>query len=331
MSLPYCPCAHVDSAGKATISRLPGRLGDAGSCERPSRLYCSMCRQWTGKRCESGRSSQCQSCAVVKLGDLRAIARSGIPDSLVGLVALVTLTGPGKRLLPWDVEVCRHAPDVVCSGPLGCRVERVPAAAWHASMPRRWSDFVTYLRRMVGAVEYFKVYEWQQRGVLHVHALVRLEPGVSGKRFEQAVRLCSHRWGFGKPDVRWLPAGDVPTDVWADKPPARNPRACAAGYVAKYVTKGYEDLGDVLVLDVDSGQLHRRCVRPWSSSRTWGDTMRSCRERRRSYWGAGTPVCGAAAAGGSPSGGAAALDPYWNRSTTAAPLAFDHLLAASPM
>ena len=313
--LVYVPCAHVDANGKSTISRLPGQVGDAGPCERPARLYCSLCRSWTGKRCETGRSSRCVSCAAIKLGDLRSVARSGIPDSHEGLVALVTLTGPGKRRLPWDASVCHHAPDVACSGPLGCRVEALPAAAWHATLPRRWSDFVTYMRRLVGDVQFFKVYEWQQRGVLHVHALVRLPVGVSAKTFVQSVKLCSLRWDFGKPDVRWLPVGQVPTELREGVPPARSPRAAAAGYAAKYCTKGYEELGAVRQLDRSTGAISARAIRPWSASREWGETMRDCKARRVSYWALpGLPA--RATVPGAPGGGAA-LDPYWNRSTTA--------------
>lgn len=310
------------------MSRHRGQIGDAGSCESPARLYCSMCREWDGKRCDSGRASKCQTCSVIKLGDLRSVARSGVPESMLGLVCLMTLTGPGRRLLPWDASVCRHAPDVVCSGPLGCRVESLPAAAWHSTMPSRWSWFVEYLRRSVGRdLAYFKVYEWQQRGVLHVHALVRLPDGVSAKSFARAVRLCSLRWGFGKPDIRWLPVGDVPTQLREGVPAARSPRRAAAGYVAKYCTKGYEDLGAVLQLDRSTGALSSRCIRPWSASRHWGETMRDCKSRRLGFW-AGAAASASLLASGAPPGGGAALDPYMNRSTTAgAPMPFVDLSA----
>lgn len=306
------PCNHHEY-GKPRR----GALGDAGSCERPMWFDCVHCGYSWCKPCESGRSSKCASCAARKVGDLRAVARSGVPDNVLGMVALVTLTGPGASVIPWDTRKCSHRPDVACSGKLGCRVDRHAAAAWHKSLPRRWSWFVTYLRRLVGDVQYFKVYEWQERGVLHVHALVRVPDGISGKRFVQAVKSCARSsvTRFGpQVDVRFLPAGDVPAEVRPGVQ-ARSPRIAAAGYVAKYCSKGYEDLGSVAMLDVDTGEITSRCVRPWSASRQWGDSMRTCRLRRFAW--ATTVGCGSAAPTAGPAGGAAArLDPYQNRSTT---------------
>ncbi|MGB3764796.1 MAG: hypothetical protein WA966_16415, partial [Ornithinimicrobium sp.] len=59
----------------------------------------------------------------------------------------VTLTAPGERSLPWDTSKCTHSAETKCSGSIGCKVQRVPMAAWNGDAPRGWSDFVLYLRR----------------------------------------------------------------------------------------------------------------------------------------------------------------------------------------
>jgi hypothetical protein len=209
----------------------------------------------------------------VKRGDLKAIGRSGF-DRPGDRYGLLTLTGPGKDRMPWDTARCGHT-NGECSGKLGCRVDVESAALWHASLPRRWSWFWTYLRRLlVGCtVEYMKVYEWQERGVLHVHVLFRVEGVCSERRFKLMARSAAARWDFGRQlDVRWISAEDALE------------KARAAGYGAKYCVKGYDELGRVETLDPVTGELSWSGVRPWSASRSWGLTMKRCRATRAAWW-----------------------------------------------
>jgi len=250
------------------------------------------------------------------------------------MVALVTLTAPGVTEFPWDTELCSHRRGVRCSGDLGCKVERLPAAAWHDSLARRWSHFVEYLRRdlLDRDLEYFKSYEWQKRGLLHVHALVRVPEWCTATSFAERVQEVATRWGFGHADVRWLPAALVPVELRDGVPPARDPRAAAAGYVAKYVSKGYEELREVVMLAPATGEVSQRCLRPWSTSYRWGDTMRLCKARRVFWWtsagslgsdlrsdsnrGAMADGCGLARSVASLPAAQPPLDPYSHRSTT---------------
>jgi hypothetical protein len=276
-------------------------IGSAGACERPRWVVCLGCDAKVPVQCQSGSRAKCGHCADVKHGDLKAVFRSGF-DRPGDFYGLLTLTAPGRDVLPWDTDFCGHLEDgSECAGHAGCRVEPVSLAAWHASLARRWSWFVTYLRRCLPecSVEYAKVYELQARGALHVHAPLRIVGPVSERRVRAALRLCASRWGFGR-QVDYSPIGD-------DRSVAR-----AAGYVAKYVTKGYDSLTSVSMLDVHTGELRSQSVRPWSASRHWGDTIRSCRARRVSFW-AGAQAATAAA----PALGAACspLDLYLTHST----------------
>lgn len=285
------------------------------ACESPVAFRCVFCEAVKFAKCGSGRASRCVPCASIKRGDIRAVARSGATDSVVDLVGLLTLTAPGVGDLPWDTSLCGHL-DGECSGPAGCRVDADAAAAWHRSVARRWSWFMTYLRRACGDVQFFKAYEWQQRGVLHLHVLVRVPPGVSARRVQAAVRLFARQWGFGRPDLRWLPAGDAEAEI-REGVKARSPRAAAAGYCAKYVSKGYDSLGDVRMLDVTTGEVDSVRLRPWSASREWGDSMATCRLRRRNFWHQGAAGSGTAPAQtgtGAPAPGGR-LDPYSSSST----------------
>ena len=145
------------------------------------------------------------------------------------------------------------------------------------------------------------MWEWQQRGVLHRHFLVRVERATSERRVRAAVRGAGRRWGFGAQyDVQSI-TGDAARQVW---------------YCAKYASKTVDAVDGRTVLDVRTGEMKAsRGFRAWSCSRQWGDTMKTVRQRQAAW---------ARAAGGLPSsllpgaaGGAegVALDPNSEIST----------------
>lgn len=252
-------------------------------------------------RCRSTRRSKCEHCSTIHRGDVAAVGRSGaIVDNPSDRVYLLTLTGPGADVLPWDVSQCSHGVEVECSGKLGCVVDEHAAAVWHNDIGQRWSWFVTELRRQLGdgvTVEFMKTWELQERGVLHLHALVRVSGVVTDRRVRAAVRLSRARWGFGK---------QYKLDAINLADPAGAARA--AGYVAKYVSKGCDVLPSVRRLSMATGELRTGGIRPWSASRSWGMTMRDIRASRVAWAVAAGATAGGAAA--TPPGGAvgAALD-----------------------
>lgn len=106
--------------------------------------------------------------------------------------------------------------------------------AWNRSAPRRFAALMRDLRaemaalapeaRAAAPVEYARVLEMQQRGLLHVHAIV-----TDWRRVPiEQVRLLAVRHGFGP---------------WFEVKPVKDLHA-VAGYVAsKYLTKSRGDIG----------------------------------------------------------------------------------------
>jgi hypothetical protein len=171
-------------------------------------------------------------------------------------------------------------------------VDAVTAAAWHADIGQRWSWLVTELRRQLGPgvrVEFVKTWELQQRGVLHAHVLMRVEGVVSDRRVRAALKLARMRWGFGK-------------QTKVETVDLSNSEAVArvSGYLAKYVSKNADVLPGVQRLDRETGEMQYGAVRPWSASRSWGDTMRSIRERRAVFAQERAAASGAVSVGGAP-------------------------------
>jgi hypothetical protein len=159
---------------------------------------------------------------------------------------------------------------VPCSGSIGCQVEPLALAVWHAGLGQRWSWFVTDLRRLTGVqVEFFKTWEVQRRGALHLHSMMRPEGVISDRRFRAAIKLAARRWGFGE-------QVDIKVVDLADSEQA----AKVAGYCAKYASKSADDLVDVRRVNMTTGEFLPVGLRSWSASRSWGDTMGTIRQRR---------------------------------------------------
>ena len=141
------------------------------------------------------------------------------------------------------------------------------AARWNANLGALWRRTITYLPRELAAlggvsvaalrsqtrVAYAKVAEFQARGAVHVHAVIRLDGpdgpdtaptgGATAQRLAEAVARTAARVSVtvAGPDgreliVRWGAQVDVRTIT-------RNPsvgdadRNAVAGYLAKYATK----------------------------------------------------------------------------------------------
>jgi hypothetical protein len=150
------------------------------------------------------------------------------------------------------------------------------AVVWQASVGKAWHLFTGYVprhlaaltgrtRKQVGGqvrVAYVKMVEYQRRGLVHVHAVIRADsadlgavqpapswvtPGLLGDAVRAAAGQVAVRvdggpvgsWvvGWGRQvDVTDLTAGD-------DGPQAARAARRTALYVAKYATKGSEDTG----------------------------------------------------------------------------------------
>jgi hypothetical protein len=165
------------------------------------------------------------------------------------------------------------------------------AVLWNAVAPELWrrtSDYTKrYLARLAGLtlaelkhtvrVSFTKVAEYQLRGLVHFHAVVRLDAtppddqpdailpppqGFTGELLAAAIRLAAHG---GTINGQLVPAATAPVPAFAchgarratwgkelDLRPIRQPGPGAttaeqvAGYIAKYATKGTESFGPAL-------------------------------------------------------------------------------------
>lgn len=138
-------------------------------------------------RCGSRIKSKCGSCAELYRGDWAAIARSGVFDGPVEdfRFYLLTLTAPsfgGVHRVPREGTAnCRcgrvhGATDAQLRGvPIdSSSYDYAGQVAWNRDAGVLWDRTRRRLRDRWDSVEYFIVREWQDRGVLHVHALVRI-------------------------------------------------------------------------------------------------------------------------------------------------------------
>ena len=153
---------------------------------------------------------------------------------------------------------------------------------WNATCPELWRRTTIYVRRELARLcdvnvkeldqsvrlSFAKVAEFQRRGVVHLHAILRVDPrdddasvphSIDAQTLTSAIRsaaskvttplprgfsgasLESARWGR-QIDVRVINAHEVDGDASVSDESRRSSRA-VANYVAKYATKSTDDLG----------------------------------------------------------------------------------------
>jgi hypothetical protein len=144
-----------------------------------------------GGRC---RSRKCDVCGQLWAGDTRVRLLANI-NAYGGDVALITITAPGADVLPW-------ADDSRCTV--------VPAARyrWNRSAPDRWRTLhqrsAQHVRRRAGAFTVLaREWEYQRRGVLHMHVVVGMATPIERHRAHLYVQALDRRrelHGFGYVD-----------------------------------------------------------------------------------------------------------------------------------
>ena len=241
--------------------------------------------------CGNRRASRCPSCAWTYAGDayhliragLTGDLRMGVPDGVrVHPGVFATLTAPSFGAVHNRPETgrCRcgavHADDAPELGMAldPATYDYAEAVLWNNHAGDLWRRFTIYLRREIAAragitqatlrevcrISFGKVAEFQKRGAIHFHAIVRMDgpagPGdtppewASTALLGDAIRSAATR-------VRVLVpvAGDVPARVlrWGSQVDVRAigtdgqelTEQAVAAYVAKYATKAAESTGTV--------------------------------------------------------------------------------------
>lgn len=217
----------------------------------------------------------CASCGHLWLGDTR-VKVIAAASKLSGAVALVTVTGPGQDVIPWGPERGKADPEA--------------ARRWNELAPWNWSRLHKAAQARAARARgragrpvdlLIKVWEYQKRGVLHLHLVVPAGTGEEVKNAEAyvtALHELSSAYGFGFVDRGKLPKSGprqsarrlAPVAPWR-----------AAAYVAGYVVS--TGAGKPGVMEVAQRQGVPGAVVYVSPTLTKqsGVTIRSLRARRR--------------------------------------------------
>ncbi|MFF3250444.1 replication initiator protein RepSA [Actinacidiphila glaucinigra] len=249
--------------------------------------------------CGNRRASRCPACAWTYAGDTYHLIRAGLAGDerreIPGTVrdhprVFATLTAPsfGRVHNRPDTGRCRcgtqHAADDSALGTAldPAAYDYVGAVLFNNHAGQLWQRFTNRLRREIAAragltqramadvlrVSFGKVAEFQKRGAVHFHAVIRLDgpdtappSWATTQLLEDAVRAAAHH---GYTSVSVPPAGHQParTFRWGAQLDVRPVKAfgdgsditeqAVASYVAKYATKAAENTG---TLDRRIGEL----------------------------------------------------------------------------
>ncbi|MCE7078990.1 replication initiator [Streptomyces sp. ST2-7A] len=240
-------------------------------------------------RCNNRRATRCPSCAETYRRDTYHLITAGLrggkgtPETVAShprVFATLTAPGfgavhnrPGRPVRPCRCGL-RHAPDDPALGtPIDPdRYDYEAAVLWNAHAGALWRCFTIHLRREIAhraglpqralaehaRISFAKVAEYQRRGAVHFHAVIRLDGPRGGHTpppawatvelltdaIGAAVTRASipgpvldgraHTFAFGRQlDIRPIhgPDLDAGTDL---------SEQAVAGYIAKYATKGAE-------------------------------------------------------------------------------------------
>lgn len=242
--------------------------------------------------CGNRRASRCPSCAWMYAGDTFHLIRAGLTgDPAKGTPATVrahpkvfaTLTAPSFGPVhnqPANGR-CRcgssHADDAPELGTAlnPSTYDYAGAVLWNNHAGDLWRRFTIYLRREIAhragltqaalkeqaRVSFGKVAEFQKRGAVHFHAIVRLDgpegpddvppPWAGVELLTDAIRSAAARVSVPVPPADSEPARELRWGTQVDVRPIGTDdgqeltEEAVAAYVAKYATKAAETTGTV--------------------------------------------------------------------------------------
>ncbi|MFI8104008.1 replication initiator [Streptomyces sp. NPDC086023] len=203
-------------------------------------------------RCGNRRTTRCPACSTVYRYDTYQLITAGlrggktVPTSVAAHPRVfATLTAPGFGPVHNQPDTgrchCGHThpdDDPLLGTPLDPEhYDYTGAVLWNAHAPALWARFTTHLRREIAkaagltqrtlrhhaTLSYAKVAEYQKRGQIHFHAVIRLD-GPTGptstppdwattQLLDHAVRAAATRTRVhhkGQPPKQPQPAGDIP-------------------------------------------------------------------------------------------------------------------------
>lgn len=285
------------SGASTTINSSSGEvLAQFTSASQPDGL--------TYVRCGNRRSRRCESCSHEYKGDTWHMIMAGAAGGMKGVPATVaehpmvflTLTAPSFGAVHTTARTrrtgecehgrpracrCSHEADDPTLGDPVCAdcYDYTSHVVWQFHAPELWRRFTILLRRRLASelglsqkaaadvvrVQFAKVAEFQRRGAVHFHAIVRLD-GVSEddsfpvppafiteRHLTAAIRTAAREVVISVEPVareqdarvlRWGEQMDVQTIVRRDGLDGSLSDRAVAAYIAKYATKATEDLAN---------------------------------------------------------------------------------------
>ncbi|MER7012044.1 replication initiator [Saccharopolyspora sp. NPDC000359] len=244
--------------------------------------------------CGNRRESVCVACSDRYAADAYHLLKAGLAGGTKGVPTevadkprlFVTLTAPSfgpvhnrraphGKALPCRCGQFHHPDDPALGQPLNpASYDYIGHVLWQAHAGALWHRFITYLKRHLAEAAGFrqadfnkharlsfaKVAEFQRRGVIHFHAVIRLD-GPAGSKdptppwggidaLAEAVRAAHANVTMTSPDVggqRWQLAFGDQLDIRPIRPAQAAEVENTSGvitddrlasYVAKYATKG---------------------------------------------------------------------------------------------
>ncbi|MBZ6250479.1 zinc finger-like domain-containing protein [Streptomyces olivaceus] len=238
--------------------------------------------------CGNRRASRCPACSRLYAADTYHLIRAGlsggktVPDTVrTHPRVFATLTAPsfGPVHNRPDTRPCRcgtrHEPtDALLGTPLNpATYDYVGAVLFNAHAGALWARFTTYLRRELATrlgmtqkaaravfrVSFAKVAEYQKRGLVHFHAVIRLDgpdgntqpppPYATAAVLTDAIRSAAPRArisvtsdAVGERELSWGQQLDV-REITAFGTDAELTDQAVAAYVSKYATKSADASG----------------------------------------------------------------------------------------
>ncbi|MCD9878242.1 replication initiator [Streptomyces guryensis] len=240
--------------------------------------------------CGNRRASRCPACSRIYAADTYYLIRSGltggktVPDTVrTHPRVFATLTAPSfgpvhnrPGLRPCRCGVHHAETDPALGTPLNpVTYDYCGAILFNAHAGVLWDRFTRNLRREIAALagipqkalpgvlrlSFAKVAEYQKRGAVHFHAVIRLD-GPDGHDqsppawatvplLTDAIHAAASRVllvvesdAIGSRELNWGTQMDV-REITSPGPDTPLTDAAVAGYVAKYATKGAEDSGTI--------------------------------------------------------------------------------------
>lgn len=205
--------------------------------------------------CKSRYEAWCPSCANKRRQQTYQRAMGGIRQAQEDTYALywITLTPHGSKvfgcpshratspILKCPCTRPHNEDDPLIGTPLNpSRFNYTAAAQWNLNISRLWARTITLLRQQLKLprsryheVQYLRVVEWQQRGLAHIHALIRIE---RNKDTTAALlsSIASASVKHSENTITWGKQSSIEAIEATD--------TSRAGYIAKYSSKHARDM-----------------------------------------------------------------------------------------